>query len=82
MAINMSDLSKLSEVNTTISPGNINLMGSAMYNKYKGSNIGKEGLAGGDLMAQLSNFKSPSSSATGAAGGGTLTKLNGIGGGG
>lgn len=79
MAITMSDLSKLSEVNTTITPGNVNLMGSAMYNKYKGSNIGKEGLAGGDLMTQLSNFKSPSS---GAAGGGVLTKLNGIGGGG
>lgn len=53
--------------------------GSQMYNKYKGSNIGKEGLAGGDLMAQLSNFKSPSGA--GAAGGGILTKLNGIGGG-
>lgn len=80
MAITMSDLSKLSEVNTTITPGNVNLMGSAMYNKYKGSNIGKEGLAGGDLMAQLSNFKS--SSGAGAAGGGILTKLNGMGGGG
>jgi hypothetical protein len=79
MAINMSDLSKLSEVNTTITPGNVNLMGSAMYNKYKGTNIGKEGLAGGDLMTQLSNFKSPNGA--GAAGGGILTKLNGIGGG-
>jgi hypothetical protein len=52
--------------------------GSQMYNKYKGTNIGKEGLAGGDLSTQLANFKS-----TGASGantvGGFLQGLNGMG---
>ena len=75
MAINKSNLSQLSSVNTNISPDGANLMGSAMYNKYKGTNIGKEGLAGGDLSTQINNFKSTGS---GGSGGGFLQGLSSV----
>lgn len=51
--------------------------GSQMYNKYKGTNIGKEGLAGGDLSKQLGNFKSAGNS--GGSFGGFAKGLNNIG---
>ena len=51
--------------------------GSQMYNKYKGTNIGKEGLAGGDLSKQLGNFKSTGNS--GGSFGGFAKGLNNIG---
>lgn len=56
--------------------GSNTLTGSQMYNKYKGTNIGKEGLAGGDLSQQLGNLKS-----TGSAGGvgGFMKGLNNMG---
>jgi hypothetical protein len=75
MAISMSDLSQLSSVNTSINPGGVNLMGSTMYNKYKGTNIGKEGLAGGNLSQQLGNFKGVGG---GGSAGGFMKGLNSI----
>ena len=50
--------------------------GSQMYNQYKVTNIGKEGLAGGDLSTQLANFKSTGGS---SGAGGFMKGLNGMG---